>query len=49
MTDKKNDDDMLETTTEIKQGHAGVGKFNLAVQIVLTVVCVVYLILHFKP
>jgi len=42
-------DDMLEETTEIKQGHAGVGKFNIAVQIVLTIVCIVYLILHFKP
>ena len=42
-------DDMLETTTEIKQGHAKVGKFNIAVEIVLTVVCIVYLILHFKP
>ncbi|MBT8042591.1 MAG: hypothetical protein KJN98_05430 [Pontiella sp.] len=42
-------DDMLETTSEIKQGHADMGKFNLAVQIVLTIVCVVYLILHFKP
>jgi hypothetical protein len=42
-------DDMLETTSEIQQGHAGVGKFNIAVQVVLTVVCIVYLILHFKP
>ena len=42
-------DDMLETTTEIKQGHAGIGKFNIAVEIVLTIVCIVYLILHFKP
>jgi hypothetical protein len=44
----KNKDDMLETTTEIKQGHAGVGKFNIAVEIVLTIVCVVYLILNFS-
>jgi hypothetical protein len=43
------DDEMLEVTDEIKQGHAGVGKFNIAIQIVLTVVCIVYLILHFKP
>lgn len=42
-------DDMLEETTEIKQGHAGVGKFNMGVYIVMTIVCVVYLILHFKP
>ncbi len=42
-------DDMLESTTEIKQGHAGVGKFNIAIEIILTVVCIVYLILHFKP
>ena len=46
---KNEKDDMLEETTEIKQGHAGVGKFNIAVQIVLTIVCIVYLILHFKP
>ena len=44
-----NKDDMLENTTEIKQGHAKVGKFNIAVEIVLTIVCIVYLILHFKP
>jgi hypothetical protein len=45
----KEKDEMLETTTEIKQGHADVGKFNIAVEIVLTIVCVVYLIIHFKP
>jgi hypothetical protein len=48
MSENKNDD-MLETTTEIKQGHAGVGKFNIAIQVVLTIVCIIYLILHFKP
>ena len=42
-------DEMLETTTEIKQGHADIGKFNIAVDILLTIVCIVYLILHFKP
>ena len=46
---KKKQDEILETTTEIKQGHAGIGKFNIAVEVVLTIVCVVYLILHFKP
>lgn len=48
MSENKNEE-MLETTTEIKQGHAGVGKFNIAIFIVLTIVCVVYLILNFKP
>ena len=42
-------DEMLETTTEIKQGHAEGGKFNITVAIVLTIVCIVYLILYFKP
>ncbi|MEA2069363.1 MAG: hypothetical protein U9P12_09195 [Verrucomicrobiota bacterium] len=42
-------DEMLETTTEIKQGHADIGKFNIAIQVVLTITCIVYLILHFKP
>jgi hypothetical protein len=49
MADKKQDDEMLEVTTEIKQGHADIGKFNVAVEIVLTIVCIVYLILHFNP
>ena len=44
---EENKDDMLETTTEIKQGHADIGKFNIAIEIILTVVCVVYLILNF--
>jgi len=48
MAENKNDE-MLETTTEIKQGHADVGKFNIAIEIILTVVCIVYLILHFNP
>jgi len=48
MAENENNE-MLETTTEIKQGHAGIGKFNIAVDIVLTIVCIVYLILHFKP
>lgn len=39
----------FETTTEIKQGHADVGKFNLAIEVVLTIVCIVYLILNFNP
>ncbi len=46
MSDKQDKDDMLETTTEIKQGHADVGKFNLAIDIILTVVCIVYLATH---
>jgi len=49
MGENKKDDEMLETTTEIKQGHADVGKFNLAIFILLTIVSVVYLILNFKP
>ena len=39
----------LENTSEIKQGHADIGKFNVAVEVVLTVVCIVYLILNFNP
>ena len=46
---EKEKDEMLENTTEIKQGHADIGKFNIAVEIILTIVCIVYLILHFKP
>lgn len=49
MAKKNNEDEMLEETTEIKQGHAGVGKFNIAVEIILTIVCLVYLIVNFKP
>jgi len=46
----ENDKDYeLETTTEIKQGHADIGKFNIAIEIILTVICIVYLILHFNP
>ena len=48
MADNKNNE-MLETTTEIRQGHANIGRFNLAVEIILTIVCIVYLVLHFKP
>ncbi|MDZ8119451.1 hypothetical protein [Pontiella agarivorans] len=39
----------FETTTEIKQGHADIGKFNVAIEIILTIVCIVYLILNFNP
>ena len=46
---EKDDKYELETTDEIKQGHADIGKFNIAVEIILTIVCVVYLILHFNP
>ena len=48
MSENKNDD-MLENTTEIKQGHAAVGKFNIAIFIVLTITCIVYLVLNIKP
>ncbi len=46
MSEKENNDEMLETTTEIKQGHANVGKFNIAIAIILTVVCLIYLFTH---
>ena len=51
MTDKENnkDDGMLEYTTSIKQGHANIGKFNIACFIILTTVCIVYLVLNFNP
>ncbi len=39
----------LETTNEIKQGHADIGRFNIAIEIILTIVCIVYLILNFNP
>ena len=45
---ENNKDEMLEVTTEIKQGHADVGKFNIAIAIILTIVSVVYLILNFS-
>ena len=45
---ENNKDEMLEVTTEIKQGHADVGKFNIAIEIILTIVCIVYLILNFS-
>ncbi|MDF7806720.1 hypothetical protein P4E94_04665 [Pontiellaceae bacterium B12219] len=43
---EKNKEYELETTSEIKQGHADIGKFNIAIEIVLTIVCIVYLILQ---
>ncbi len=46
---KHEDNYPLETTSEIKQGHADIGKFNIAVDVVLTIVCIVYLILNFTP
>jgi|GEM_PF-5563860 len=46
---EKNKDDMLETTPEIKQGHANIGRFNIGVYIVITAVCIIYFILNFKP
>ncbi|MEE9367755.1 MAG: hypothetical protein V3V05_02710 [Pontiella sp.] len=46
---ENNKDEMLDVTTEIKQGHADIGKFNIAIEIILTIVCIVYLILNFNP
>jgi hypothetical protein len=43
---EKNKEYEFETTTEVKQGHADVGKFNIAIEIVLTIVCIVYLFLQ---
>jgi hypothetical protein len=48
MSDNKKEE-MLENTTEIKQGHADVGKFNTGLFVVLTIICIVYLILNFNP
>ena len=46
---KSNEDGILEQTTEIRQGHAEIGKFNVGAYVVITVVSLTYLILHFKP
>ena len=46
---KNEDQFILENTTEIKQGHADIGKFNIAVEVVLTIVCIIYLVLNFNP
>ena len=46
MSDMENKDDMLEVTTEIKQGHAKIGKLNLAIEIILAIVCIAYLVTH---
>ena len=46
---EQDEKEMLERTTEIKDGHADIGKFNIAVEVILTIVCIVYLILHFNP
>ena len=46
MSDMDNKDEMLEETTEIKQGHAKVGKLNLAIEIILAIICITYLVTH---
>ena len=42
-------DQQLEKTTEIEQGNAAVGPFVKGVIAAISVVCVVYLVLHFNP
>jgi hypothetical protein len=42
-------DQQLDKTTEIQQGNAEVGPFVKGVIAIITVVCVVYLVLHFNP
>ncbi len=46
---QKPPDEMLESTTEIKQGHAVAGKFVISVAVVITIICIVYLVLNFNP
>jgi len=46
MSEMENKDDMLEVTTEVKQGNANIGKLNLAIEIVLTIICIAYLVTH---
>jgi len=46
MSEMENKDNMLEVTTEVRQGHAKVGKLNLAIEIILTIVCLAYLVTH---
>jgi len=42
----KNDKDIIEETTEIKQGDHGVHPMILVLYAVLTTICVVYFITH---
>ena len=43
-----NDDNenFLEKTTEIKQGHADVGPFVIGVISTITLICIVYLVVN---
>jgi len=48
MSDKK-DDAMMEETDLIKVNDARIGTFNKVVYLVITIICLLYLVLFFRP
>jgi hypothetical protein len=48
MSDKK-DDTMMEETDLIQVADGDIGLFNKAVYLIITIICLLYLILFFRP
>ena len=47
---KKNNNDLLEETDEIKVEDAEIGRFNLIIFAIITLICLIYLATHLtKP
>jgi hypothetical protein len=46
---EKDQDTMLEETDLIEVADGDIGTFNKAVYVVITIICLIYLVLFYKP
>jgi hypothetical protein len=46
---EKDENTMLEETDLIEVGHGNIGTFNKAVYVIISIICLLYLVLFFRP
>jgi hypothetical protein len=46
---EKDQDTMLEETDLIEVADGDIGTFNKAVYVIISIICLIYLVLHYKP
>ena len=46
---KKDQDPRMEESDAIQVGNGNIGTFNKLVYLIITIICLLYLVLHFRP
>lgn len=49
MADKNKQSESLEETPEIEVGNSNIGKFNLILYAIITLICIIYFFVNLQP